>query len=129
MGPSAPDHVLIVEDNLIIASDAECMVLQAGATSVDLAASVEQAFAAIALRPPAFAFLDVDLGKETSFPIADKLRQLGIRYAFLTGYDTDDEFPASHRGSPRIGKPYDFDTLTRAMADSSVPDAVCAGSD
>lgn len=115
MPPPSPDHVLIVEDNVIIACDAESMVLKAGATRVDLATSVEQALAKISAHPPAFAFLDVDLGKETCFPIADKLRQLGIRYAFLTGYDRDDTFPPDHRGCPRIGKPYSFDTLVSAM--------------
>jgi ActR/RegA family two-component response regulator len=91
------------------------MVLKAGASRVELATSVAQAVAAISQHPPAFAFLDVDLGTEKCFPIADMLQDLGIRYAFLTGYDTDDDFPVAHRATPRIGKPYSFDALVRAM--------------
>ena len=40
---------------------------------VAVASSVRQALEAIEAAPPDFAFMDVNLGNETSFPIADAL--------------------------------------------------------
>ena len=33
-----------------------------------------------------FAFIDVNLGNQKSFPIADALDEKGVPYAFVTGY-------------------------------------------
>ena len=34
---------------------------------------------------PTFALLDVNLGSEMSFPVADPLGQMGVPYMFATG--------------------------------------------
>jgi len=110
-----PKDVLIVEDNMIIALDAESSILRAGIETVRVASSVAQAMRAIATRPPDFALLDINLGRETSFAVAEHLDSLGIPFVFTTGYGEDIAFPPKLLGVPRIRKPYTGDALLMAM--------------
>jgi len=110
-----PNDVLIVEDNMIIALDAESSLLRAGIETVRVASSVAQAMRAIAGRPPAFALLDINLGRETSFAVAEHLDSLAIPFVFTTGYGEDIAFPPKLLGVPRIRKPYTGDALLMAM--------------
>src|SRR5260370_36603711 len=81
-----PDDVLIVEDDPIIALDFEDTILGFGVKTVRTAGSVARALDLIADRAPDFALLDVGLGREKSFAIAERLDALGIPIAFVTGY-------------------------------------------
>ncbi|HQS13647.1 HWE histidine kinase domain-containing protein [Reyranella sp.] len=110
-----PKDVLIVEDNMIIALDAESSILRAGIETVRVASSVAQAMRAIGSRPPEFALLDINLGRETSFAVAEHLDSLGIPFVFTTGYGEDIAFPPKLLGVPRIRKPYTGDALLMAM--------------
>lgn len=110
-----PKDVLIVEDNMIIALDAESSIVHAGIETVRVASSVAHAMKAIATRPPDFALLDINLGRETSFVVAEHLASLGIPFVFTTGYGEDIAFPPKLLGVPRIRKPYTGDALLTAM--------------
>ncbi len=101
-----PHDVLVVEDNMIIALDAESALMRAGIETVRVASSVAQAMKAIETRAPDFALLDINLGRETSFAIAEHLASLGIRFVFTTGYGEDIAFPPKLLGVPRVRKPY-----------------------
>ena len=69
-GGRMPKDVLVVEDNMIIALDAEDIMRKFGVDTVRSASSVAQALREISDRAPEFALLDVNLGAETSFEIA-----------------------------------------------------------
>lgn len=90
--------VLLVEDNIIIALEAEDVLLSLGADSVVVASGVTEALRLLALETPSFALLDINLGAEMSWPIASRLRELGVRYAFATGYGDDIDFPLEPPG-------------------------------
>ena len=54
------------------------------------------------------AILDVNLGGQNSYPVADALRQRGIPFAFVTGEEGID--PGSGFANPfLLTKPFDFD--------------------
>ena len=106
-------RVLLVEDTMIIALDAEDVLLGLGATSVDIASTINEALRLIRTTPPDFALLDINLGDENSFPIALKLRALNIPFAFATGYGEQIEMPAALQNVPIIQKPYNADTVQR----------------
>lgn len=95
MAPVAPDgagwpaDVLIVEDDPIIAIDFEDRVLGLGVAGVRTVGSVAQALGAIAKRAPDFALLDVELIRETSFAVAERLVALKIPFVFVTGYGAE----------------------------------------
>ena len=118
--PRAPARlsgaVLLVEDNIIIALDAEEMLAKMGATQVDVAGSVAEALASIAGRQPDFAVLDVNLGGETSFAVASRLQELGVPHVFATGYGEDVAFPPEHAGTPVAKKPYSVASLQAVVA-------------
>ena len=106
-----PNDVLIVEDDPIIALDAEDTLLGFGVKTVRTAGSVAKALAMIAERQPDFALLDVGLIREKSFAVAEQLEALKIPYAFVTGYGADALLPAAFTGRQRLEKPYSTDAL------------------
>lgn len=81
-----PRHVLVVEDSMIIAMDTEDSLRQLGVEVVTTAGSVAGALASIEKDPPGLAILDYNLGTESSEPVADRLRALGIPFYLATGY-------------------------------------------
>ena len=72
-----PADVLIVEDDPIIAIDFEDRLLGFGVAGVRTVGSVAQALNTITARAPDFALLDVELIREKSFAIAERLAEIG----------------------------------------------------
>lgn len=101
-----PGDVLIVEDNYIIALDLEAMLRELGVETVRTASSVSQALDMIAAHAPQYALLDVNMGADKSFAIADRLRELGLPFTFSTGYGDSHAFPPQFAASPMLVKPY-----------------------
>ena len=66
-------------------------------------------------RAPDFALLDVNLGVETSFEIAERLVEIGVPFAFATGYGEQIAFPVAFNEAPKIRKPYSTDTLRAVL--------------
>jgi len=110
-----PADVLIVEDDPIIAIDFEDRLLGFGVTSVRTVASVARALRAIDDRAPDFALLDVELVREKSFAIAERLAALKIPYVFVTGYGAEVRIPPEFAGRPRLQKPCSSETLEAAL--------------
>jgi len=109
--------LLLVEDSLIIALDAEDIVTRLGADTVSTAATVEAALDSIDAHQPSVAMLDINLGDRTSFAIADRLMDLGVPFLFATGYGEQAQLPMEHRGRPVVQKPYTLENVARAMDD------------
>ncbi|MHC2623634.1 CheY-like chemotaxis protein [Bradyrhizobium huanghuaihaiense] len=114
-GSGRPADVLIVEDDPIIAIDFEDRLVGFGVTRVRSVGAVTQALEAIAERAPDFALLDVELIRETSFAIAERLVALKIPFVFVTGYGADARIPPEFAGRPRLQKPCSSDALEAAL--------------
>jgi CheY-like chemotaxis protein len=114
-GSDCPADVLIVEDDPIIAIDFEDRLLGFGVTSVRTVGSVAQALEAITTRAPDFAMLDVELIREKSFAIAERLAALKIPFVFVTGYGADASIPSAFATRPRLQKPCSSDALEAAL--------------
>lgn len=108
--------VLLLEDSMIIALDAEDALKQTGAARVVVAASVQRAMSALEKGGIDFALLDLNLGNETSMPVADALAAQGIAFAFATGYGEDAGLSARYPGVPILSKPYGADHIRQALA-------------
>ena len=91
------------------------IVEQLGARRVDIASNVRDALRSIEKNPPDFALLDINLGTENSVPVALKLRQLGVPFAFATGYGERTMPPPELGKVPIIQKPYMPEALVSAM--------------
>lgn len=110
-----PADVLIVEDDPIIAIDFEDRLLGFGVKRVRTAGSVAQALAAIEARAPDFALLDVELGREKSFAVAERLAAAQIPFVFVTGYGAEARIAAEFKARPRLQKPCSSDALEAAL--------------
>ena len=120
--PQSPPHqvlrgqeILLVEDSLIIALDAEDISVRLGASTVTTAATIEAALDGIDASRPTVAMLDINLGDRTSFVIADRLMDLGVPFLFATGYGEQAKLPMEHRGRIVVQKPYTLENVARAM--------------
>jgi CheY-like chemotaxis protein len=81
-------RILIVEDEYIIAADLAQLLEGLGVTVIGPVGSVADALALLAGEPAIdAAVLDVTLGTEKIFPVADALRARGVPFVFATGYD------------------------------------------
>lgn len=107
----APERMLVLEDNMIIALDLEDMLTRLGVKQVTVTSSVAQALDALAEGLPPFAILDVNLGLETSFPVADALQAAGVPFAFGTGFGDSAAFPDRFRDAPVLQKPYSAESV------------------
>jgi light-regulated signal transduction histidine kinase (bacteriophytochrome)/CheY-like chemotaxis protein len=107
----APERMLVLEDNMIIALDLEDMLARLGVKHVTVVSSVAQAFEALNDETPPFAILDVNLGQETSFPVAEALQDAGIPFAFGTGFGDSAAFPDRFKQTPVLQKPYSAESV------------------
>jgi light-regulated signal transduction histidine kinase (bacteriophytochrome)/CheY-like chemotaxis protein len=110
-------RMLLVEDSLIIALDAEDILTRLGAAEVSTSASVESAYRVINDGKPDLAILDINLGDHTSFAVADRLLSLGVPFLFATGYGEQAQLPPAHRERLVVQKPYTFSNLARAIGE------------
>jgi len=77
---------------------------------------VNEALRAIEPAPFSFALLDVNLGAETSEPVADKLKEKRTPFAFATGYGDATEITKRFDGVAVIQKPYDKSAIAQAIS-------------
>lgn len=108
--------VLLVEDNMLIALDTEHVLQRIGAAQVEVAGSVEEALEILQHVKVDAAVLDVNLGRQTSLPVADALRERGVPFVFATGYHDRAMIPDSHETVLVLRKPYTPDGLTRSLS-------------
>jgi CheY-like chemotaxis protein len=106
--------LLLVEDSMMIALDAQTMLQNCGA-EVELAATSTDALRAIRLNTFDAAILDVDLYIETSFAVAEDLQNRSIPFVFATGYGETISVPERFKGVHVISKPYAEDLLRAAL--------------
>jgi light-regulated signal transduction histidine kinase (bacteriophytochrome) len=106
---------LVVEDNLIIALDAEANLLDLGADDVTIVSNIGAALDAIEKRKPYAALLDVNLGAETSFAVGERLIALSVPFAFASGYGEKIAYPEIFSATPKILKPYTLSMLQDAL--------------
>lgn len=107
-------RVLIVEDEWLIAAALEDMLTELGFSVLGPVPTSSQALALIDQTKPDCALLDVSLGSEKSFAVANVLKARGIPFAFLTGYLARD-LPIGCADAPMLAKPFRDRDLRKLM--------------
>ncbi len=107
--------VLVVEDEYMLAEDLRAGLEEQGAKVLGPIPSVSEALKALADGPaPDAAILDINLGGEMVYPVAEALRARGIPFIFATGYEAW-AIPETYADVPLCVKPVEvgppFDTL------------------
>lgn len=107
--------VLVVEDDFMLAQGIQWALEDAGAVVIGPVASVASALKRIneELMIDA-AVLDVNLGGEISFPVADALSGRGIPFVFASGCE-DDAATGRYPGVLRCIKPFTSGNLLKSL--------------
>ncbi|WP_299652980.1 HWE histidine kinase domain-containing protein [uncultured Tateyamaria sp.] len=102
---------LVLEDNMVIALDASDILSGIGASDVKLASSVEDALEIIEGEDISFAVLDINLGNQTSLPVAQRLNALNIPFVLATGYGDVESILTEYPDAPVVQKPFTSESL------------------
>lgn len=114
LGP-VPARMLLVEDNAIVAMNAEELLLEIGATEVIVAKTVAEAQACCDAHEFDFALLDLNLGHETSISVAVRLHEAKVPFAFASGLHDASQLPETLSHYPILRKPYLLSDLERMV--------------
>ncbi|MFT3725595.1 MAG: hypothetical protein QM773_18655 [Hyphomonadaceae bacterium] len=107
--------VMIVEDEPLIGAAMEMLVEDLGGSVVGPFMNVGDSLAGLERAGQVdCALLDCNLGRETSWPIADALAARGVPFAFTSGKGIQDIEPR-FRDRPVFAKPVDESKLKRFL--------------
>jgi CheY-like chemotaxis protein len=108
-------RILVVEDEMMIAMLVEDMLSELGCSVVGPAHALDTALNLAQTEDGLdAALLDVNLGGQPVFAVADALRAKGVPAIFSTGYG-DAGLRDVDRGSPVLQKPFRAGDLARAL--------------
>jgi CheY-like chemotaxis protein len=107
-------RVLVVEDEMMVSMLIEDMLTDLGCTVVGPASRLDEAIELANTAEIDCAVLDVNLGGQPIFPLADILRAKGAPFAFATGYG-DAGLRDVDKGSPVLQKPFREADLARVL--------------
>jgi CheY-like chemotaxis protein len=109
-------RVLVVEDEMMVSMLIEDMLQDLGCIVIGPASRLDEALAMARAEGIDCAVLDVNLGGQPIFPLADLLREMGRPFAFATGYG-DAGLREIDMGSPVLQKPFREADLTRVLGE------------
>lgn len=107
-------RILVVEDEMLVLMETENMLADLGCDSVVAAATNEQATALIDAQHFDAALLDLNLNGVRSYPVADRLAERGVPFAFATGYGGHG-LRDGDRERPLLVKPFECDALSELL--------------
>ena len=108
-------RVLIVEDEFLIGEAIALSVEGCGCLPIGPAMRVSEAMKLLEAQSIDCALLDVNLGNETSAPIAGVLRGKRIPFAVLSGYAKEPPMSNPYDGAPWLLKPVQEDAIRSVL--------------
>lgn len=107
--------ILIVEDEPIVALDAEASVEHSGHRVAGVARAVEDALRVLDRSTVDAVVLDFNLGDETSLPVARELERRRIPYVVVSGARGADLRACGFNDDVVFTKPVDYDRVLRTL--------------
>ena len=108
-------RVLVVEDEILIALELRDELRDAGAQVIGPAMSVAEALRLIEKEKPTAAIIDVQLGSETSLPVAQRLKSIGVPFILHTA-NLKNGLPHGWPQVPVVKKPASRQAVLSALA-------------
>lgn len=110
-------QVFVVEDELVVSMMLEDMLAEFGCIVAGMAATVDEALSRVLNTSEIdAAILDVNIGGQSIFPVADILVERHIPFVFSTGYATP-ELNRRYPHSRLLNKPYEPEALAEVLTD------------
>ena len=107
--------VLLIEDEFLIAIDAEAMLRELGAASVEIVSNFEAAQERAANGNYDLVVLDLNLNGTLSFPIAQAFERRNIPVVFASGYELRNRPLDGFPGGTVVTKPYSAERFREAI--------------
>jgi len=111
---SSRPSILLVEDEALVGIEMQISLEEAGYDVAGPAASVRQALNILEKKKCDIAILDINLGRENSIPIAEKLQEKNIPFIVVSGY-SEGQQPEIFSGYPSLSKPVPMSRLLRLI--------------
>ena len=118
--PLGGRSILIVEDDIVLATDLAALLTEAGCKAVLPTTSVASALSTIVHYVVDGAILDVNVQNEWVFPVAHALAAARVPFLFLTAY-APDSIPPEHRERPLFRKPHAPGSLIGSLVQLLTP--------
>ena len=110
-------RVVLVEDEVLVAMDIEYSLLDAGAIVIGPVGTVPASLQLVhATDEIDAAILDINLGGEDVYPVADELTARGVPFVFHTGHGVQLEIKSRFPTAAVCKKPITTDGLLAALA-------------
>ncbi|MGF1594842.1 MAG: hypothetical protein ACFCUW_16290 [Kiloniellaceae bacterium] len=106
----------MVEENVILALDLEDTLKRNGALRVDIVGSCEEALRAVEAVAYNLALLDLKLLRSGLLPLAARLVDLGIPFAFSNGHGERSLLPPPYTACPLVSRPCSETYLLSSLA-------------
>ncbi len=106
-------RILLVEDEPLVSAITEEWLLELGHDVVGPAANLTLALELAATAIDG-AIVDVSLGRQSGYPVAELLAARSVPFLFATGYGQEGLDPA-WRGHPTLMKPFEFEIFGGAV--------------
>jgi DNA-binding response OmpR family regulator len=110
--------VLLVEDDFCEARDTQQALQHAGAKVLGPFGDAESALRSLVASDPSCGILDVRLSSGNCFDVAFALRDKGVPFMFLTGFDLG-VMPADLARVPVLQKPLEYRSMLSLAAEIS----------
>lgn len=107
-------RVLVVEDEMMVVLYLEDVLESLGHAVVATAGRLDQAVALAKDGDFDFALLDLNLGGDRTYPVADALEARKIAYAFATGYGAGGIAP-EYGHVPTLTKPFRIEDIAALL--------------
>jgi DNA-binding NtrC family response regulator len=109
--------VLVVEDEFLLLSELEAVLLDAGADAVHACRTLPEATSTLDNCEVAAAILDVRIGRESVAPVARKLASCKTPFLFYTGQSANDPIMQEWTDHPVLSKPAAPQRIISTLAD------------
>jgi DNA-binding NtrC family response regulator len=109
-------HVLVVEDEMLVGMELECLLERQGCAVIGPASTVGRALALLDREQVDAALLDLNLNGEPATPVAAALTTQGVPFVLVTGYREAQSSEPELQGATRVDKPVNHQDLVRALA-------------
>jgi CheY-like chemotaxis protein len=108
-------HLLVVEDSALLAMDVELTALDLGLERVSVAPNAPEALRLLEAGGINAALMDFFLGKDDGRVVAERLAELDIPFALMTGSGDIAWLQAQVPGVPILTKPFTKDQLAETL--------------